>query len=143
MNRNKRGLSTVVTSLIIILLVLVAIGIIWVVVRGMITTSSGQIDIKSRCLEIDVRAISDVVSTQAVTIKREAGGGVIDGVKLAFSGGGSVECAALDSLETATCGASALSTDFAIGDTVTVGAYIKDSNLVNQFCPITTQFTLV
>ena len=33
---NKKGLSTVVTTLIIILLVLVAIGIVWVVIRGVI-----------------------------------------------------------------------------------------------------------
>ena len=41
----KRGLSTVITTLIMILLVLVAIGIIWVVVRGIIEKNSEQITI--------------------------------------------------------------------------------------------------
>lgn len=51
---NKKGLSTVVTTLIIILLVLVAIGIVWVVVRGLIGTTETQIDIQQKCIGIDV-----------------------------------------------------------------------------------------
>lgn len=49
---DKKGLSTVVTTLIIILLVLVAIGIVWVVVRGLISTTEGQINIQQKCIGV-------------------------------------------------------------------------------------------
>ena len=39
----KRGLSKVVTTLIVILLVLVAIGIVWVVVKDVITEGSEEV----------------------------------------------------------------------------------------------------
>ena len=55
---NKRGLSDVITTLIIILLVLVAVGIIWVVVRNVVQSGSEQIDITTRCVAVDLRAVS-------------------------------------------------------------------------------------
>ncbi|MFA4952710.1 MAG: archaellin/type IV pilin N-terminal domain-containing protein [Candidatus Pacearchaeota archaeon] len=55
---NKKGLSTVVTTLILILLVLVAIGIVWVVVRGLIGTTESQIDIQKKCIGIDLEITS-------------------------------------------------------------------------------------
>ncbi len=54
MLNNKRGLSTVVTTLIIILLVLVAIGIIWIVVRGVIEQGAQQVDVSSKCPFLDI-----------------------------------------------------------------------------------------
>jgi hypothetical protein len=82
---NRRGLSAVVTTLIIILLVLVAIGIVWVVVRGVVEGGAGQIDITAQCLAVDMNAVG-VVETSAgvydVTLERSAGGDAIDGVKL-------------------------------------------------------------
>jgi hypothetical protein len=59
---NKKGLSTVVTTLIIILLVLVAIGIVWVVIRGVIESGAGQIDVSSKCPMLDIR-VTDVNTT--------------------------------------------------------------------------------
>jgi len=56
---NKKGLSTIVTTLILILLVLVAIGIIWVVVRGILEKGSQQIDVSSKCPLIDIRVVSN------------------------------------------------------------------------------------
>ncbi len=93
---NKKGLSTVVTTLIIILLVLVAIGIIWVVIRGVVESGSESISVTTECLKIDVRASAVVCSTGntsncSVTLTRTAAGGVIGGVKLVFyndTGGG-------------------------------------------------------
>mgnify|MGYP001589054251 CR=1 FL=1 len=42
--RNTKGLSTVVTTLIIILLVFVAIGIVWAVVQGIFTRGTEQVE---------------------------------------------------------------------------------------------------
>ena len=55
--QNKKGLSTVVTTLIIILLVLVAVGIIWGVVNNLLSKSEGTIESSTKCLDLDVRAI--------------------------------------------------------------------------------------
>ena len=57
---NKKGLSTVVTTLIVILLVLVAIAIIWVVIRNVIESGAGQIDVRSTCLGIDLKIINEL-----------------------------------------------------------------------------------
>ena len=58
MESNKRGLSTVVTTLIIVLLVLVAIVIIWVVIRGIIESGGEQSDALTRCNLIDLEIVS-------------------------------------------------------------------------------------
>src|SRR3989338_395678 len=83
----KRGLDAVVTTLIIILLVLVAVGIIWVVVRNVVQQGSEQIDISAKCIAVDLRAVSvaSVVGqagNYSVTLNRRAGGDVIGGVKV-------------------------------------------------------------
>jgi len=84
---NKRGLSAVVTTLIIILLVLVAIGIIWVVVRNIIQGGAGGIELSAKCLNINVKAtavscsdgICDVTLTRTGSNNDE-----LAGVKLVF-----------------------------------------------------------
>jgi flagellin-like protein len=48
----KKGLSAVVTTLIIILLVLVAVGIIWVVVRNVVEEGGSTIDLSVKCLDV-------------------------------------------------------------------------------------------
>ena len=84
---NKRGLDAVVTTLLIILLVLVAVGIIWVVVRNVVQQGSEQIEISSKCLAVDLRAVS-VANTSltdySVTLNRRAGGDAIGGVKVSL-----------------------------------------------------------
>lgn len=83
---NKRGLSAIVATLIIILLVLVAVGIIWVVVRNLIQEGAEQIDVSTKCIAVDVRAVGVVESAgnYSVTLRRFAGGETIGGVKIAL-----------------------------------------------------------
>ncbi len=88
MMENNKGLSAVVTTLIIILLVLVAVGIVWVVVRGVVDSGAEQIELSSQCLAIDVEAVSvSAVEGEAgnysITIRRNAGGDEIGGLKIA------------------------------------------------------------
>lgn len=52
--RDKKGLSTVVTTLIIILLVLVAVAIIWIVVRTLIIGGTSQAEIRANCIGLDL-----------------------------------------------------------------------------------------
>ena len=82
---NKRGLSAIVATLIIILLVLVAVGIIWVVVRNLIQEGAEQIDVSTKCMAVDIRAVSvneTTAGNYAVTLRRLAGGEEIGGVKI-------------------------------------------------------------
>lgn len=89
MKNNKKGLSTIVATLLIILLTLVAVGIIWIVIRNVVQTGTDQIDIDSKCLAASVEATS-VVNTAGtlydVTIVRNGGDDVLGGVKLVFTG---------------------------------------------------------
>ena len=90
---NKKGLSGVVTTLILVLLVLAAVGIVWVVINGIITRGAENIDINAKCLEIEVTptAASCEDALCSVTVVRSAGGDEIAGIKLIFSEEGGEE----------------------------------------------------
>jgi hypothetical protein len=88
MKNNKKGLSTIVATLLIILLTLVAVGIIWVVVKNVITGGAGQVTIDAKCLAANVVATKVVNATPeifSVTLNRAGGDDQIGGVKLAFT----------------------------------------------------------
>ena len=56
--QNRKGLSTIVATLIIILLTLVAVGIIWVVIRNVVEGGAEQVDISQRCLAVELSAVT-------------------------------------------------------------------------------------
>ena len=89
--KEKKGLSTVVTTLIIILLVLVAVGIIWGVVSNLLNRSTGTIDVTTKCLDINLEvqsvAITDPAlsnATYTVTLHRTPTGTDEIGAKINF-----------------------------------------------------------
>ncbi len=90
MYKNK-GLSTIVITLIIILLSLVAVGIVWLVINNFIKTGTQGIDINTKCIGVDMQA-SAVNCTNGATYKScdltlaRTGTGLdsIAGVKLVF-----------------------------------------------------------
>jgi hypothetical protein len=96
MMKNKKGMSAVVTTLIIILLVIVALGIIWVVVKNVIKSGVEQVDLSSKCrdIEIEVLALENTTNQHSadagkgynLTLKRTGAGSgeEMDGVKLVF-----------------------------------------------------------
>jgi len=84
---NNKGLSNVVTVLMFILLALVAVGIIWTVVNNLVEKGAEEIDLSSKCLEVKVE-VSGSACTGGIcnaTVKRNAGGSVIGGVKIIFN----------------------------------------------------------
>jgi len=95
MVKNKSGLSDIILTLIMILLVLVAVGIVWAVASGVINRGAGKVDLGTRCLDVDIKATSVVESwdttskssSYMITLARSAGGDSIGGVKIALSGG--------------------------------------------------------
>lgn len=143
MIENKKGLSTVVTTLIIILLVLVAIGIVWIVVRAFIETGVQTVDLTAKCLQIDLKAtaVSLVSGTENydVTLRRGSGGSVFNGVKFLFldSTGATGPSSVIDSLgnieELATI-TKTIDGEFDTADTVEVTPYFIDSSGNQHYC---------
>ncbi|MCH7568103.1 MAG: hypothetical protein IIA87_01660 [Nanoarchaeota archaeon] len=91
MNLKKRGISTVVANVLIILLVLAAVAIIWAFIRPVITSTSEQIS--ADCLTIDLEIESCQVSGTCtggesncydIRVKRNAGKGDLRELRFIF-----------------------------------------------------------
>ena len=80
--QNKRGMSAVVTTLIIILLVIVALGIIWVVIRNVLNAGKEQVELSQKCRDVSLNIktieITDKISGNwddyKITISRTGSG---------------------------------------------------------------------
>lgn len=78
---NKKGLSTIVATLLVILLTLVAVGIIWMVLRNMIQDNAEEISFGKFTVDLDIthaRIIND--TSINTTVKRNPGEGEIYGI---------------------------------------------------------------
>jgi hypothetical protein len=88
MKNNRKGLSTIVATLLIILLTLVAVGIIWIVVRQVVSGGSEQMSIDAMCIQANVvatRVVNATPSNFSVTLSRQGGEDEIGGVKIVFT----------------------------------------------------------
>jgi len=83
----KRGLSSIVTTLILILLALVAVGIVWVVVKGLIDKESEAIDLDSFTINMKIKNVSHLDSGIDVELERKVGRGDFTGLSFAVSDG--------------------------------------------------------
>ncbi len=84
---NKRGLSEVVTTLIIILLVLVAIGSVWVIVSNVLSKGSDSIELGKFTIDVNFLKASLNGSNALLTVKRTSGAGNLTGLKFIISDG--------------------------------------------------------
>lgn len=85
-NSNK-GLSAVITSLLLILLSLVAIGIIWVVVKNLMDNATSGISFDRFSLNLGIKsAYTDNIEVKVV-VRRTAGVGNLTGIYFIFSDG--------------------------------------------------------
>ena len=80
-------MSAVVTTLIIILLVIVALGIIWVVIKNVLTRGTEQVELATKCREVDIEIVkvTDTLGDGTdydITIKRTGAGETIAGIKV-------------------------------------------------------------
>jgi len=88
--KSKRGLSAIVATLLIILLTLIAVGIIWVVIRNIVQSGGDEAAIQAKCalVTLDVSAAQCATGSGCnVTYTRSAGGDDIDGVFIILSNG--------------------------------------------------------
>lgn len=82
--QNKKGLSDIVTNVLIILLVLVAIGIIWAFVGPTINKSAGALEGASDCLTVEMEATKCLINGGGyfnLTYGRKPGQGDVQEVK--------------------------------------------------------------
>lgn len=84
---DNRGLSEVVTTLILVLLVLVAIGIVWVVVNGILKQGTGQIDSSQFTTNLEISNVEKSLNQLEVSVERKPGRGDVSGVKFVFDKG--------------------------------------------------------
>lgn len=88
--QNRKGLSAIIATLLIILLTLVAVGIIWVVIRNVVQGGAEQIDLSQKCIAVDLSANAascDGTGICSVTYNRAVGGDDVAGVKIILSNG--------------------------------------------------------
>jgi hypothetical protein len=83
----KRGLSTVIVTIIMIFLVLVAIAVVWTIVNKLLENSSSGVSLETACINVNFVATKMICGDEAcnVTINRKAGGENVGGLKLIFS----------------------------------------------------------
>jgi hypothetical protein len=139
MINNKRGLSTVVTTLIIILLVLVAIGIIWVVIRGIVEGGSQSVDYGAKCFQVALSVTNitgGATDPTGVIVSRSAGGEDLSGVMVVYKNGTASSTIVdvsgnVGALETKTLTAA---NDLIAPSSVEVSPYFKDTTGQNHIC---------
>ncbi len=85
---NKRGLSAVITTLLIVLLVLVAIGVVWGVIRNIIRAGSKEVSLGGLTLDLDIKDAYESNDNIIVRVERKVGEGDLVGIKFILSGEG-------------------------------------------------------
>ena len=146
MLNNKKAMSEIVTTVIMVALVLIAIGIIWGVVTNLLSERTEQVEINSKCMDVSVKPTAASCDTEEcnITYSRTATGGDIDGIKIVVSDGTtSNEKIVADNLaqlatKTETIGVSELTSP----SEVTVGVYFNDASGNREFCSATNTYTI-
>ena len=77
---DKKGLSTIVATLLIILLVLVAAGIVWVVVKKTINKNSELISLGTTTVELEIVSVAQDGTGTSIKVRRNPGEGKISGL---------------------------------------------------------------
>ena len=86
---SKRGMSAIVTTVILVALALIAVGIVWAVIQNLIESSKDDILINEKCLGVSLTKVYDNPpfdfngreGNSTLIIKRGIGNGDIDGVR--------------------------------------------------------------
>jgi hypothetical protein len=93
---DKKGLSMIVSTLLIILLVLVALGIIWGVVRNVLNEGSDEIGLGKFFVNLDVKQAYLEGDGISVNVERGIGEGELSGMTFVFSDGSNSEVISID-----------------------------------------------
>ena len=91
MNMKKRGLSTVIATLIIILISITAIVIMWVVIQNIISKGSENIDLGKFTIDLEIEQVTIESDGIYITVKRNSGKGELKKIKFMLSDGVNTE----------------------------------------------------
>ncbi len=84
---NKRGMSTVVTTLLIILLSIIAIGVVWVVVKNILSKGEEDMTLTGITLNLEIQKASIAGNTLYVIVHRNSGEGNLVGINFVIGDG--------------------------------------------------------
>jgi hypothetical protein len=87
----KRGLSGAISTLLLILLALVVVGIIWVVINNIISGGSENVGIGQFTIDLEVKHVKVQDNGVYVTVKRNPGKGEVKEIKFFLSDGDSTQ----------------------------------------------------
>ena len=146
----KKGVSDIIVSMIMIIIVLGAITIVWLLIRGFIGSGAEQISTGTECLEVDIKPTAlDCVgsgnSTCDITVSRGTGGNKIGGLKLVFTNSTATKNyihdvpGDINILETKTV--PGVATGIENANNVDVVVYFKDASGKEQLCSTKTSYT--
>ncbi|MEK6757968.1 MAG: LamG domain-containing protein [Nanoarchaeota archaeon] len=89
--KNKRGLSGVITTLILVVVLLVASVIIWIAIKSNITKQTEDWASTDARLNLKITSVVDNGENISVMVKRNVGGGEISGLMFVVSDGRNTE----------------------------------------------------
>ncbi len=147
MFNNKKGLSTIVITIMLVAFVIIAVGLVWTVVRGLISSKTSEINLNVKCSGVSLIA-SKVICTGSscsVTLKRVGNEKIpLDNIQVNFIGtnGNSlpnpVLFGSLNEGQTATKVFPGLSSVWPVAYVEAI-PYFKDSSGNDFFCPRVTK----
>jgi hypothetical protein len=86
-SKNHKGLSTIVVTLILIVISLVAIGAVWLVVSNILKGNSNQIGTSGLTLSMDIEHVYQNNNSLSVGVVRNVGEGTVTKIQFIFSDG--------------------------------------------------------
>jgi len=76
----KRGLSTIIATLLIVLLILVATGIVWVAIKSIITKNAENISLGKFTVDLEINSVKKTDVNVNIKVKRNPGEGELKGI---------------------------------------------------------------
>jgi hypothetical protein len=146
---SKKGLSAIVATLLIILLTLIAVGIIWVVIRNVVESGAEQISVNTKCVAVSLEAVSvneTPAGVYAVTLRRGSGGeNDLGGVKVnifnATGSSGIMDFGTINKAETEIVTLPTTGTTVIDANKIEFTAFFIDASGNEQLCSQTSEFT--
>jgi hypothetical protein len=147
MIKSKKGVSAIIVTIILVVLVLVALGVVWAVINNLIGEGTEDIEISAKCLNTNVEAIAvDCTNPAAceVTLKRTGTNtDELTGVKMVFkndtdSSGVISEPGNIEILDDKII--TGVNSELTIPNKVEITVYFSDESGNDKYCSETTSF---
>lgn len=140
--RDKKAMSEIVTTVIMVVLALVAVAVIWTIINNLISEKGAQVVTTSKCTDVTltVESVSNCVAAGCdVRVRRGPRGDAIDGVKVVLkSATGASDVDTIEGnippLQTATLAVDSGTFDATTANKVEVTAYFLDDSGIEQNC---------